>query len=139
LGFSRASTCNARFNETLPQDRLDLAITATRNSTSSPETRIADERAVFFTPDTTHAERSAITLQMTLDHASSPGSVQDKNAAFRQTLLPQSRETGDVIPPKQPDGSPIAAKESPFAKSWAHLVAGGYCIITSTRSQGIWY
>lgn len=37
----------------------------------------------------------------------------------------QSRETGATIPPKQPDGSSVEAGSSPFAKSWAHFVAGG--------------
>ncbi|EON67663.1 hypothetical protein W97_06806 [Coniosporium apollinis CBS 100218] len=42
-----------------------------------------------------------------------------------QSPLPQSRETGDVTPQKQPDGTPITTRDSPFAKSWAHFIAGG--------------
>ncbi|KAF2691508.1 mitochondrial carrier protein-like protein rim2 [Lentithecium fluviatile CBS 122367] len=62
---------------------------------------------------------------MTLDHATEPARIRANSSPFRQTLLPQSRETGDILPPKQPDGASVAAKGSPFAKSWAHLVAGG--------------
>ncbi|KAK1758348.1 mitochondrial carrier protein RIM2 [Echria macrotheca] len=41
------------------------------------------------------------------------------------TLI-QSREIGDVIP-ESPQGGPVTRgdKENPFAKSWAHFVAGG--------------
>lgn len=63
---------------------------------------------------------------MSLDHSPKPRNPRDDPALFKQSLLPQSRETGDVLPQKQPDGSPVASKASPFAKSWAHLVAGGY-------------
>ncbi|OAG10438.1 mitochondrial carrier protein-like protein rim2 [Paraphaeosphaeria sporulosa] len=62
---------------------------------------------------------------MTLDHAPRPRSIHDDGTPFKQTLLPQSRETGDVIPQKRPDGTPVATAESPFAKSWAHFIAGG--------------
>lgn len=65
---------------------------------------------------------------MTLDHAPHSRSIRDDSNTIKQPLLTQSRETGDVIPPKQPDGTPIAAAASPFAKSWAHLVAGGWVI-----------
>lgn len=36
-----------------------------------------------------------------------------------QAPMTQSRETGDVVPNTAPEAA------SPFAKSWAHLVAGG--------------
>ncbi|KAF2643442.1 mitochondrial carrier [Massarina eburnea CBS 473.64] len=62
---------------------------------------------------------------MTVDHATQPRNLRGDNSPFRQTLPPQSRETGDVLPPKQPDGAPVAVQSSPLAKSWAHFVAGG--------------
>lgn len=39
--------------------------------------------------------------------------------------LVQSRETGDVVPQPQKDGPIQGGKANPFAKSWAHFVAGG--------------
>ncbi|KAJ9155349.1 hypothetical protein NKR23_g1535 [Pleurostoma richardsiae] len=38
--------------------------------------------------------------------------------------LIQSRETGELVPEEQPNNTPKAAAASPFAKSWAHMVAG---------------
>ncbi|KAF2867176.1 mitochondrial carrier domain-containing protein [Massariosphaeria phaeospora] len=38
-------------------------------------------------------------------------------------FLTQSRETGEVLP--SPDGAPVTVKSAPFAKSWAHFIAGG--------------
>lgn len=38
---------------------------------------------------------------------------------LEQAPMTQSRETGDVVPNAESEGV------SPFAKSWAHLVAGG--------------
>ncbi|KAF2021728.1 mitochondrial carrier protein-like protein rim2 [Aaosphaeria arxii CBS 175.79] len=61
---------------------------------------------------------------MTVEHAEAPRSLRASSAQFKQTLT-QSRETGDVIPPKQQDGSTISASATPFAKSWAHFIAGG--------------
>jgi solute carrier family 25 protein 33/36 len=63
---------------------------------------------------------------MNHDHAPHPQTIHNDSSSFKQTLLPQSRETGEVVPPKQPDGVPVVAAESPFAKSWAHFIAGGY-------------
>ena len=40
--------------------------------------------------------------------------------------LSQSRELGDVLPEK--DGLAVKQK-SPFAKSWPHMVAGGYALV----------
>ncbi|KAL0937883.1 mitochondrial carrier protein rim2 [Colletotrichum truncatum] len=40
------------------------------------------------------------------------------------TSYPTSRETGDVIPNTKQNPA-VSAKESPFAKSWVHFVAGG--------------
>lgn len=62
---------------------------------------------------------------MTFDHASAPRGIRDGNPQFGQTSLPSSRELGEVIPAKQPDGTPVAAGGPAFAKSWAHFVAGG--------------
>jgi len=45
----------------------------------------------------------------------SPGSKTDEHIP-----LVQSRETGEIIPE-----SLQIQKENPFAKSWAHFVAGG--------------
>ena len=39
--------------------------------------------------------------------------------------LSQSRELGGVVP-EPATVPPATTKESPFAKSWPHLVAGGY-------------
>ncbi|KAK3943926.1 mitochondrial carrier protein RIM2 [Diplogelasinospora grovesii] len=48
-----------------------------------------------------------------------PGAGEEPGATDRLPLV-QSRETGEVVPESQE-----SAKASPFAKSWAHLVAGG--------------
>ncbi|KAG9205672.1 hypothetical protein B5807_08054 [Epicoccum nigrum] len=62
---------------------------------------------------------------MTFEHASAPRGIRDTNPQFGQTSLPSSRELGEVVPAKQPDGTPVAAGGPAFAKSWAHFVAGG--------------
>ena len=69
---------------------------------------------------------SATAVSMNHDHAPRPQTIRHDPSLFKQTLLPQSRETGEVVPPKQPDGAPVVATGSPFAKSWAHFIAGGY-------------
>ena len=51
---------------------------------------------------------------MALDHAS-----------VQQTLQSTSRELGGVLPPTQPDGTPVAVPGSVLAKSSAHFIAGG--------------
>ena len=61
---------------------------------------------------------------MTFEHASAPRGLRDAHQ-FGQTSLPSSRELGEVVPAKLPDGAPIAAGGPAFAKSWAHFVAGG--------------
>lgn len=54
------------------------------------------------------------------------------------TSFPTSRETGDVIPDTKQNPT-IDEKESPFAKSWVHFVAGGYVqpdpLTVSTRGK----
>ncbi|KAH8884246.1 mitochondrial carrier [Thozetella sp. PMI_491] len=45
-------------------------------------------------------------------------------ASHDELPLVQSRETGDVIPEARSAGVVVPTKASPFAKSWAHLVAG---------------
>ncbi|KAI9824669.1 MAG: hypothetical protein M1819_000822 [Sarea resinae] len=50
---------------------------------------------------------------------------QEKHLDFRQSPLSQSRETGDVLPADDLDRAPIAKREFPVGKSWAHFVAGG--------------
>ncbi|CAI6335824.1 unnamed protein product [Periconia digitata] len=62
---------------------------------------------------------------MTADHATRPRDLRDDSALIQQTLTPQSRELGGAIPRKQHDGAPVATDGSPFAKSWAHFIAGG--------------
>jgi solute carrier family 25 protein 33/36 len=62
---------------------------------------------------------------MTLEHASRPRSIRDDTSQTLQTLPPSSREIGEVIPPKLPDGAPVTTQGPSFAKSWAHFVAGG--------------
>ncbi|KAF2089973.1 mitochondrial carrier protein-like protein rim2 [Saccharata proteae CBS 121410] len=43
---------------------------------------------------------------------------------FESAPLSQSRETGSELPSDQGHALPVAVKTSPFAKSWAHFVAG---------------
>lgn len=62
---------------------------------------------------------------MTLEHAAQPRSIRDTSIQTVQTLPPTSRELGEVLPPKGPDGAPVAAESLKFAKTWAHFVAGG--------------
>ncbi|KAF2709816.1 mitochondrial carrier [Pleomassaria siparia CBS 279.74] len=59
---------------------------------------------------------------MTFEQAAHP---RDIRATSSQLTRTQSRETGDVLPSKQPDGNPVIAAGAPVAKSWAHFVAGG--------------
>lgn len=40
--------------------------------------------------------------------------------------LPQSRETGEVVPTGRPTNGSSVTKEALVAKPWAHFVAGGY-------------
>lgn len=44
------------------------------------------------------------------------------------SALTQSRETGDVIP-EQTSPAKGRVKALPFAKSWIHLMAGGYVAV----------
>jgi solute carrier family 25 protein 33/36 len=62
---------------------------------------------------------------MTLHQASEPRSIRDTTAQPSQLLPPSSRELGEVIPPKGPDGAPVAAPDVKSGKSWAHFIAGG--------------
>ncbi|KAF2804497.1 mitochondrial carrier [Mytilinidion resinicola] len=62
---------------------------------------------------------------MTFDTASKPRHLRDDAAILKPSIIPQSRETGHVLPQSQPAGAPVTVKQSPFAKSWAHLIAGG--------------
>jgi hypothetical protein len=48
------------------------------------------------------------------------------SASTPQKYLPQSRETGDVVPANRPNESGAVTKAAPVAKPWAHFVAGGY-------------
>ncbi|KAF2265312.1 mitochondrial carrier protein-like protein rim2 [Lojkania enalia] len=61
---------------------------------------------------------------MTLGQATEPRGIRDNSTQFKHTLA-QSRETGGLLPQNQADGISVAAEGSPFAKSWAHFVAGG--------------
>lgn len=61
---------------------------------------------------------------MTLKSAQENRPLGAARATIEQSPLPQSRETGDSLLPKDPNGPRVAAKASPFAKSWAHFVAG---------------
>ncbi|KAL1301516.1 hypothetical protein AAFC00_005759 [Neodothiora populina] len=45
--------------------------------------------------------------------------------------LSTSRETGEVLPQKQPDGTAVEGQPVGVAKSWAHFVAGGAGGMTS--------
>lgn len=46
-------------------------------------------------------------------------------ASISPNLLPQSRELGEPLPEERVDGSEVASKSVPVAKSWPHFVAGG--------------
>ena len=56
----------------------------------------------------------------------SEGSKPKKFAPHELPLL-QSRETGDLVPgaSEDPHFRTLKTKVNPFAKSWAHFVAGG--------------
>lgn len=54
-----------------------------------------------------------------------PPSDHSNAVAAHQLPLIQSRETGDILPQARKDGLIDAGKVNPFAKSWAHFVAGG--------------
>lgn len=43
-----------------------------------------------------------------------------------KNLIPQSRETGQVLSENQNGGATAVTKDEPVAKPWAHFVAGGY-------------
>ncbi|ORY11538.1 mitochondrial carrier domain-containing protein [Clohesyomyces aquaticus] len=63
---------------------------------------------------------------MTVEHAASPRRLGEDSPQFKQSLLPQSRETGHVVPDRPRNGAPVAGTGSaPLAKSWAHFIAGG--------------
>jgi solute carrier family 25 protein 33/36 len=62
---------------------------------------------------------------MTLQEASTPRRIRDDTTQPLQPLPPSSRELGEVTPPKQPDGAPVAQQDLKSGKSWAHFVAGG--------------
>ncbi|CBX95031.1 hypothetical protein IAQ61_008469 [Plenodomus lingam] len=62
---------------------------------------------------------------MTFEHAAPATRTIRDNTAQSLPPIPSSRELGDAIPPKQPNGAPVAAAEFKFGKSWAHFVAGG--------------
>ena len=55
----------------------------------------------------------------------------EKHETHERAPLTQSRETGDVLPESE-QGDPIVNrdKSAPVAKSWAHMVAGGYVRIS---------
>ncbi|KAK8151747.1 mitochondrial carrier domain-containing protein [Phyllosticta citrichinensis] len=61
---------------------------------------------------------------MTLESGRETRSFRANPPHIEQTPLSQSRETGDVLLKTKPTGPEAAAKVSPFAKSWAHFVAG---------------
>lgn len=50
---------------------------------------------------------------------------QHSHVASEHAALIQSRETGDVIPDDSPTGK---VKALPFAKSWVHMMAGGFVL-----------
>jgi len=43
-----------------------------------------------------------------------------------ENLIPQSQETGQVVPEGHDANAATVTKEKPVAKPWAHFVAGGY-------------
>lgn len=62
---------------------------------------------------------------MTAEHASSPRGISDDTPHTLKISPPSSRELGDGLQSRQPDGAPVAKSGPAFAKSWAHFVAGG--------------
>lgn len=63
---------------------------------------------------------------MTLESAQEQRPLGAARAAIEQSPLPQPRETSAPLLSKDPNGAEVAEKVSPFAKSWAHFVAGAY-------------
>lgn len=61
---------------------------------------------------------------MTLERAQESRPLGAARSAIEQSPLPQPREAGDPLLPRDSNGPQAAAKASPFAKSWAHFVAG---------------
>ena len=61
---------------------------------------------------------------MIFEQAANPRGLGETSSQSKHIVLTQSRETGDVLLPKQPDGAPVATG-APVAKAWAHFVAGG--------------
>lgn len=59
------------------------------------------------------------------EYMSAAGDRAASSRAPDTTSYPTSRETGDVIPDTKQNPA-VDSKESPFAKSWVHFVAGGY-------------
>ncbi|CAE7205459.1 hypothetical protein PTNB73_07121 [Pyrenophora teres f. teres] len=62
---------------------------------------------------------------MTFQEATKSRGIRDDTAQPLQPLPPSSRELGEVTPPKQPNGAPVAKASPASGKSWAHFVAGG--------------
>ncbi|KAI8292917.1 putative mitochondrial carrier [Colletotrichum sp. SAR11_240] len=58
------------------------------------------------------------------EYMSAAGDRAASRRAPDTTSYPTSRETGDVIPDTKQNPA-VDSKESPFAKSWVHFVAGG--------------
>lgn len=63
---------------------------------------------------------------MTLESAQDNRPLGVARSAIEQSPLPQPRESGDALLSKDSNHPRVAVKSSPFAKSWAHFVAGAY-------------
>jgi hypothetical protein len=57
--------------------------------------------------------------------AAAPKPLQVKTKG-EENLLPQPRETGQVVPEGQNGTTTAVTKDGPVVKPWAHFVAGGY-------------
>lgn len=55
--------------------------------------------------------------------------------AREENLIPQSIETGQVVPVGNTGNATAVTKDGPKVKPWAHFVAGGYAFV-GTRGRG---
>jgi hypothetical protein len=78
------------------------------------------------TPDTVElAFESGFMTYPSLFPGKSPLSGSQSSTA-ESHFVPQSRETGEVVPEKVAQDARSVANAEPVAKPWAHFVAGGY-------------
>lgn len=118
LHFSCASSATSHAHSPPSHDTLLAQAPRTDPTISAPEPTSAP-----------HAKSSAAASSvpyMTLERAQESRPLGAARSAIEQSPLPQPREAGDPLLPRDSNGPQAAAKASPFAKSWAHFVAGAY-------------